>query len=111
MRVEILDWIFDGYDVVVLLFINQVNDRGLGGTLSRTGWTSHQDQTVSQFGNLRQLVRKTQRLDRGNVGGNHAHDNGIDTALLKDIDAKARARRERVAEVSSTSARQSLGGI
>ncbi len=51
------------------------------------------------------------RLDRGNVSRDDAHHDRVNAALLKDIDAKTGARRQRITEIGGAGARETFGGV
>src|SRR5262245_21899951 len=93
VQVQILDRILDGDDVVVLLFVDDVDDGGLRGALARAGRTSYQHQAIAKLGDITQLRRQTERLERRNVSWDNPHDNRIDATLLKYVDAKTRSGR------------------
>src|SRR5258708_38925914 len=42
--VKELDWILDSHDMVVFIFINEVDDRSLRRTLAGAGWSCNQHQ-------------------------------------------------------------------
>jgi hypothetical protein len=54
---QILDRVFDCYNVVVLFLVNDVDDRGLRRALTGAGWSRHKHQAVSKLGNLFELFR------------------------------------------------------
>jgi hypothetical protein len=65
VQVKILDWIFDGDDVVVLLLVDDVDDCGLRGALAGAGWTSHEHEAVAQLGDLAQCGGKPRDFNVG----------------------------------------------
>src|ERR1044071_9949605 len=89
VRVQVLDWIFDRDHVVVLLFVDDVDECGLGRALAGTGWTSNEHKAVAQLGDIGQMRWQAESLERGDVSRNHAHHDGVNAALLKDIHAEA----------------------
>src|ERR1043166_1969111 len=99
VRVEILNWIFDGDNVVMLSLVDDVDHSRLSRTLAGAGWSGHQHQAILELGNVGELLRKAKRFQGGNIGGDNAHHDRIDAALLKDVDTKAGPRRKRVTKV------------
>src|ERR1044072_345522 len=91
VQVQILDWIFDRDDMVVLLLVDDVDDCGLSRALAGTGWTSHEHEAVAKLGDIGQMRRQPESLQSGNVRRNDAHYDGVNAALLEDIHAEARS--------------------
>ena len=92
--VQVLDRIFDRHHVIVLRFVNDVDDCGERGTFAGTRRSRNEHQAVFQLGNICQLGRQSQSRQRRYVGRNNAHHDRIHTALLKNIAAKTGARRK-----------------
>ena len=90
---QILDRIFDSHHVIVLWFINDVDDGRQGWALARSGGSRNQDQAIAQVSNLSKLWGKDKWTKRGDVGGDNPHYDGINAALLKNVDAKTGAGR------------------
>src|SRR5688500_3959763 len=108
---EIFDRIFDRDNVILLLFVDDVDDGGLGGALARAGWSSDEHEAVAEFGDIREVRRKAERFQRRDFGRDDAHHDRVDAALLKDIYAKSRARRQRVTQVGGAGTREFFGRV
>ena len=90
VRVQKLDRIFDRDDVVVVRFVDQIDDRGECRTLTAAGWSSDQHDAVFDIYYLFQLFRQIEIAETRRPHRNHAHDDRVCAALLEDIDAKTR---------------------
>ena len=80
--------IFDGDDVIRVVFIDSVENRGHGGGLSRAGRPGNQHNTVFQIGDIGQLLGQPQFGESGNVFGNDPHYDGVASPLHEYIDPK-----------------------
>ena len=89
VRVQILDWIFDRDDVVVLFLVDDVDDCCLSRALAGTGRASNEDKAVAKLGDIGQMRGQAEGFECGNVRRNYAHHDRIDATLLKDIDTEA----------------------
>ena len=88
MRVQKLDRILDGDDVVVVRFVDQIDDRSERRTLATAGWPSDQHDPVFDIYYLFQLFRQIEIAEVRRSHRNHAHDDRVRAALLEDIHAK-----------------------
>ena len=89
MRGQVLERIFDGHNVVMLFFVDDVDDCGLSGALTGPRWASDEHQTIPEIRNLFEMLRQAEVFERGNLGGDNSHNDGIDASLLKDIYTEA----------------------
>src|SRR3712207_6017975 len=108
LRVQKLNRVFDGDDVVLLLLVDEVDDGGERRGLARARRARDEHDAVAQLADVGQLLRQTQRLDGRDLRRDDAHHDGVGAALLEDVDAEARARRQRVAEVGRAGVREAL---
>src|SRR5258705_9453053 len=83
------DGIFDGQDVIRLLLVHLVQNRGKTRGLSGAGWAGDQYNAISQLHDLLQRCGKAELLEAGDTVGNHAHYNCAGSALAKNIYAKS----------------------
>src|SRR5215213_328019 len=88
MRVEKLDRIFDGYDVIVVRLIDQIDNRRQRRALTTSGWSSDEHNTVFYIYYFFQYIGKVEIAKLGRPHGNHAHDDRVRAALLEDIHAE-----------------------
>src|SRR5829696_1322 len=93
VRVQKLDRIFDGYDVVVMRLVNQIYYCCEGGALAAAGWSSDKHDTVFDIYDFLQLLRKIEIAETWRTHRNHTHDDRVRPALFEDIDAKTRIAR------------------
>ena len=93
VRVQKLDRIFDGDDVVVVSLVDQIDNRRERGTLAASGWSSDQHDAVFDIYYLFQLFRQIEIAELRRPHRDHAHDDRVCAALLEDIDAETRVAR------------------
>ena len=79
--VDILDRVFDGYDVAGGVFVAPVEHRGLRSGFTGTGRAGQNNQAALAHGKLFEHLRQAQIVNGEDVGGDAAHDQA-DTALL-----------------------------
>src|SRR5918995_4320297 len=103
MSVQKLDGIFDSHNVVVLSFIDQINNRSQRRALATAGRSSHQHDPVLNIDDLFKLFRKIKVTELWRMHGDHAHHDGVGAPLLKDVHSKARFARSTEGEISGTS--------
>src|SRR2546430_10700980 len=89
MTVQELDRIFNRDNVVVLGFINQIDDGCERRTLAAAGGTSDQHDTGLHLDDLAQLLRQTKVFEARRPRRNNPHHNCIGAALSEDVDAKS----------------------
>src|SRR5205085_4463821 len=111
VRVQELDLVFEGDDVIVILAIDAINDRGKRRGFTCACGAGDEHEAVAQTGDLAEVRRQIQQVERRHFGRDDAHDDGVRTALLKDIDAEAYVRRERIAEIGRACVREPRGGV
>ena len=111
VRMQKLDRVFDRDDVVMLAVVDVVDDRGERRGFADAGRTRDEHDAVAQLRDLREVRGQVQAFERRDFRRDHAHHDRICAALLKDVDAKARARRQRVAEVGRAGGRESVRGF
>src|SRR5436853_5615759 len=89
MTVKKLDRILNRDDMVVLGFIDQINDGCESGALAAAGGTSHQYDTGLHIDNFAQLLRQTKVFEARRPRRDHPHHNCMSAALSEDVNAKS----------------------
>src|SRR4029078_11592027 len=82
--------ILDRDDVVVVGFVNQIDNGCKCRTLPAARWSSHKDDAVFQIYYLLQLFGQIEITELRRSHRDHAHDNRVRSTLLENIDAKTR---------------------
>ena len=110
VRVEELDGVFDGDDVVSLRLVDEVDDGGQRRGLARARRARHQHDAVLQVGDLLQDGRQVEVRPLRRRVGDDAHDDGVRAALHEDVDAEAREARGTEREVGRAELLKVLAG-
>ena len=71
--VDILDRVFDGYDVAGRVFVTPVEHRGLRSGFTGTGGAGQNNQAALAHGKLFEHLRQAEVVDGEDVGGDAAH--------------------------------------
>ena len=88
VRMQKLDRILDGDEVLRTRLVDQVDDGRQRGRLARSGRTRDEHQAVLERRHIGQRRGKAQRLERRYARRNHAHHHRVGAALAEDIDAE-----------------------
>src|SRR5215213_4477865 len=88
MRVQKLDRILDRHDVVVVRFVDEVDNGRQRRALATPGWSSDKHDSVLNIYYLFQYVGQIEITELRRPHRNHAHDDRVRAALLEDINAK-----------------------
>src|SRR5215472_3888159 len=100
MWMQKLDGVFDGDDVMCLLFIDLVEDRCERGGFAASSGACDENNSASQIRSFANLRRQAERFEIGNGAGNDAHHDGAGAALGEDVDAKARNFGKAVGDIA-----------
>ncbi len=111
VRVQKLDRIFNRDDVVVVRFVDQIDDGGQRRTLAAAGWSSDQHNPILDIDDLLQLFRQIEVVELRRTHRDHAHDNRVGAALLEDVHAKTCFTRSTERQVGRTSLLETLSGV
>src|SRR5690349_4670825 len=88
-----LDGIFNRDDVVVLCFIDQIDDRGERGTFAAAGRAGNEHDPILQLDDVAQLRRQIEILKSRRPFRNHTHYDRMRSALFEYVDAKTTETR------------------
>jgi hypothetical protein len=91
--VLVLDWIFDGDDVLGVSSIDGVDQRGERGRLTRTGRAADQHEAASKTRQPFHLGRQIELGERRHARGQHADRRRGTPALMMEVDPEAAERR------------------
>src|SRR5689334_9673759 len=108
VRVQKLDRVFDRNDVVVMRFVDKVDDRRESRALAAAGWASDENDAILDVRNLLQLLGKIEIAELRRTHRNHAHDDRVRAALFEDIDAETRLAGRAERQISRTSLFQTI---
>ena len=102
VNVEELDGIFDGEDVFGARLVDEIDQRRERRRLARAGRPGDQHDPVLEGRDLLERSGQIQLGQRGNLRGDHAHHDGVCPSLTEDVDAEARALRQRPRQVAGS---------
>src|SRR6185503_3207964 len=88
--VQELDGIFNSNYVVVLCFVDQVDDCSKRRGFARAGRASQEHDTVLHVRDFFQNRWYPKLFERRDIVGYNAHDDGVSTALFEDVDSESR---------------------
>src|SRR6266404_2044132 len=94
-----LDGVFDGDNMIAVFSIYFVDDGGKRRCLSRSRRPGEQHNAVLKLGNVAQLRRQIQAIDRWYVSRNDSHHHRNRTALLEYIDPKPHTAGDRISNI------------
>src|ERR1043165_5510554 len=106
MLVHVLDGVLDGDDVIRVVAVDLVDERGQRGGLAGAGRPGDEDDAVLELADVVELVRQSELLQRRHALGDDAQDDGVGAALGEDVDAEARLLRDGVREVDRAAREQ-----
>ncbi len=90
VRVQELDGVFDGDDVLVALAVNLVEHRGQRRRLAGAGRAGDEDEAARSLAELRDDGRQAQLLEGFDLVGDGAEDRADRAALVEEVGAEAR---------------------
>ena len=97
-----LNRIFDRDDVVVVVFVDEIDQAGKRGAFARPGWARYKKQSPRPRGQLLANSRHAKLLGREHFVRYLSQHHGNAAALLKNTDAKASHVAEGKAKVAAT---------
>ncbi len=100
VRVEELDRVFDGDDVVGVLLIDLINDGSQGRRLARTGGAGDQHNASAQIHHIGQLLREVKRFKTRNGSGNHPHYDCTTATLHENVDSETSGTWQPVGDIA-----------
>src|SRR4029450_6193191 len=100
MAVQKLDRILDCDNVVVLRFVDQVDNCRERGALSTAGRTGNENNSILDLSDILKLFRKVEVFEVRRFPGNNPHHYRVSASLFEDIHAKARLTRRTEGNVS-----------
>src|SRR6202171_2082769 len=105
------DGVLNGEDVDGLVLIHLVDYGRERGGLAGAGGTGDQNNAVADVADLLELIGETQIIERRNVVGNDAHDDGATAALIENVDTETAAIFQAIGDVGGTFGFQFFGGV
>jgi hypothetical protein len=111
MLVHVLHRVLDGEDVVGELVVDLVDDGGEGRGLARAGGSGDQDDAVFELGDVVQLLRELELLQRRHAFRDDAQHHRVGAALREDVDPEAGLLRDGVREVHRAVLEQRAGQL
>ena len=100
VAVQEFDGVFDRQNVIGLVFVHLVEDRGECGGLAGACGTGHEDDAIAEVDDFLQRLGKIQFLKSRNLVWNHAHDYGAASTLPENVHAKASDAGDAIGKVS-----------
>src|SRR5687768_16848956 len=102
VRMQKLNRVFNGDDVVILKLVHQVDDGRQSRTLATAGGTRNQHYPVFDLGNFFQLFREVEVAEIGRARWDDTLHDSVSAPLLEDVYAKTAFARSAKGEVSRT---------
>ena len=99
VRMQELDRILDGEDVLGARLVDQVDDGSQRGRFAGPRWTGDEHDAVLELGAVGDGGRQAELGDRRNARRNHAHDNRKSPALAEDVDAETASFRQHIRQI------------
>jgi len=99
VRVDVLDRILDGEDVIVALQVDLVDHRGERRRLAAAGRTGDEHEAARPLGEVGQHGRQAELLEAADLFGNQPIDGADRPALVEHVAAKAREPLDAEGEV------------
>ena len=108
MIVVILDRIFDRHDVSIVFVVDEIHHRGERRRLSRTSWTSDEEEATRTTAKILHNRRQTNFCERQKLVRNQTQHHRDVAALTEDRGAETCRATERETEVSAANFRKFL---
>jgi len=102
VRVQVLDGILDGDDVLVPLRVDPVDDAGQSGGLPGSGRAGHQDQAAWPLGELARDPGKPQLFEGLDLVGDGSESTRHRATLIEDVGAEPREAPNAKGEIELT---------
>ena len=99
MRVQILDGVFDGDDVSVQLFIDEVQHRRKSSRLSAACGADDEHQAAPAIQQILDVLRQPDLLECHELGGQQPHCDAVTALLPVDADSEPCQIAECIAEI------------
>jgi hypothetical protein len=100
VRMEELDRVLNGNDVVRVFLVDLTDDGSQGRRLARTGGAGDEHNASAQIHHIRQLLREVEGFKTWDGAGNYAHYDCATAALHEDVDPETSATRQPVGDIA-----------